>query len=45
MVYDLADQLIARGVAVVFATGDDRFVMPERSAGIPYCESRKWATA
>lgn len=45
MVYDLADRRIARGVAVVFATGDGRFVMSERSAGIPYCESRKWATA
>ena len=41
MVYDLADRRIARAVAVVFATGDGRFVMSERSAGIPYCESRK----
>lgn len=38
MVYGLADKLIARGVAVVFATGYDGFVVPERFAGIARCE-------
>ena len=38
MIYSLADELIARGVEIVFATGYDQFVMPERFAGIPRCE-------
>lgn len=38
MVYGLADKLISRGVWVVFATGYDRFVLPERFADLPRCE-------
>lgn len=38
MVYSLADRLIARGVRVVFTTGYDRFVVPERFADVARCE-------
>lgn len=37
MIYSVADALIGRGVAIVFATGYDAFVIPERYAGILHC--------
>ena len=36
--YEVADALCARGIALVFATGYDRHVVPTRYAEIPVCE-------
>lgn len=38
MIYPVADALIARGVPVVFATGYDQFIIPERFTRVPHCE-------
>lgn len=38
MIFPVAERLIARGVPVVFATGYDQFVLPERLAGVPHLE-------
>ena len=38
MIYPVAERLIARGVPVVFASGYDQLVIPERFAGIPHFE-------
>ena len=36
--YELADVLCARGVPVIFVTGYDKNVVPQRYADIPVCE-------
>lgn len=38
MIYPVAERLVARGVPIVFASGYDQFVIPERFAGIPHVE-------
>jgi len=38
MIYAVADTLIERGVPVVFATGYDHFIIPERFGRVPHCE-------
>lgn len=38
MIYPVADRLIARGVRVVFATGYDAFIIPERFSAVPRCD-------
>ena len=38
MSYEIADVLRARGVPLVFATGYDRHIVPDRYADIPVCE-------
>lgn len=36
--FAVADELVTRGVPVVFTTGYDASTLPERYAGIPRCE-------
>lgn len=38
MVYPVADALIERKIPFVFATGYDRWFLPERFAEVPLCE-------
>jgi CheY-like chemotaxis protein len=38
MVFPVADALQARGVPFVFATGYEKAIIPQRFAGVRYCE-------
>jgi CheY-like chemotaxis protein len=37
-IFPVADQLVARGVGIVFTTGYDRSAIPERFVDVPRCE-------
>ena len=37
-VFTLADDLIVRGVPLIFTTGYDRTALPDRFAAVPVCE-------